>query len=89
MKMQYFVEVSHTPEECMRALDEMMGQSENILKMFRWGCKSGDHRGWAFVMVESEMEVRNMLPSSIRDKAVVVEVVEFTPEQLRMMHEEV
>ncbi|MDD5083811.1 MAG: hypothetical protein PHT88_02625 [Candidatus Moranbacteria bacterium] len=85
--MQYLIEVSHTPEECMQALDEMDAQGMDILKMFRWGCKTGDHRGWAFVMADNDMTARDMLPTSAREKAIVVPVVEFTSEQLRMMHE--
>lgn len=87
MNKQYFIEVSHTPEECLRALDEMKDQGTDILSMFRWGCNSGDHRGWAFVEADSEMDARDMLPPSVREKAVVVEVVEFTEDQLREMHE--
>lgn len=87
MKKQYFIETSHTPEECLKALDEMLDQGADILKMFRWACKVGDHRGWAFVMADSEMEARNMLAPSMRDNAMVIEVEEFTPEQIHMMHE--
>lgn len=87
MKKQYFVETPHTAEECMKALDEMSMRGADVLKMFRWGCKAGDHRGFAFVEAESEDMVKEMLPPSARDRAKAVEVMEFTPEQIRMMHE--
>lgn len=87
MNKEYHIETSHTPEECLAALDEMMGKGEDILKRFRWACKSGDHRGWAFVMAESIDEVRDMLPPSARSKSMIMEVVEFTPEEIRRAHE--
>ncbi len=83
----YFIESPHTPEECLRALDEVLAQSPKILAKFDWGCGAGEHTGWAVVEAESESAARNIVPGFIRKKARVVEVTKFTPEQIRSFHQ--
>lgn len=86
---EFLIESSHTPEECLQALDEVMEESPEILSEFRWACKSGDHRGWVFVEADSEEEALDILPESLRSKAKAIEVAEFTEEELRAAHEQV
>ena len=86
--MTYIVESKHTPQECLRALDDVLERGPDILDKFEWGCAKGEHTGWALVEAGSEAEVRsNLVPSSMGDKTRIIEVSKFTPEQIRSFHE--
>jgi len=83
----YFVQLPHTPEECLKAMDEVVAKSSKLLAKVNWACMAGDHTGYAFVEAASESAVRDMLPASQRDKARIVKVNKFTAEQIKSFHE--
>ncbi len=85
---KYIVESPHTPEECLQALDETLKEGEDILKKFAFGCKSGEHTGWAFVDADSEKKALEIVPEFIRDKACAQEVSMFTPAEIKAAHAE-
>jgi hypothetical protein len=85
---RYLIETSHTPEECLLALDQVLERGPDVLDKFDWGCMAGDHTGWAVIEAESRSELEDKLPSSILDGARIVEVKKFTPEQVRSFHTE-
>lgn len=87
--MWYMISSPHTAEECLRALDEQLAKGTDILKKFYYGCKTGDHTGYAIVESKSDMEVRNLIPSFLLNKARIVEVGVFTPEVIRSFHTKV
>lgn len=82
----YLIESSHTKEECLRALDELMAKSPERLEAFKFACASGDHRGWAIIDAKNMDEAKSYVPDFVREKAVFREVSAFTPEQLRKFH---
>jgi hypothetical protein len=82
---RYMVEVKHTPEECLKTLDEINAKSSALLSKFEWGCMSGDHTGYGIVEAESEAAVKAMLPSSMAD-AHIVKLNKFTPQQIKAFH---
>ena len=84
--MWYMIETRHTPEECLRALDEQLAKGPDVLKKFYYGCKAGDHTGYAIVESKSDMEARKLVPSFLINKARFVEVGVFTPEVIRSLH---
>ncbi len=84
--MKYMIETPHTKEECLKALDEQLAKGPEILKKFYYGCKAGDHTGYALVDVRNEMEARNFVPGFLINKARIVEVDIFTPEVIRSLH---
>ncbi len=84
---KYVVESPHTSEECMQALDETLEKGEEILKLFAFGCKSGEHTGWAYMDADSEKEALEIVPEFLRDKARAHEVSMFTPEEIKAAHE--
>ena len=45
---EYLIESSHTPEECMKALDEFGGKGPEVLAGFEFGCGHDVHTGWSF-----------------------------------------
>ena len=83
----YMIETSHTKEECLKALDQMMEYNPKKLDKFYWGCSSGIHTGWAMMDADTEKEARDMLPPSMREKARITKVDIFTPQQIRSWHE--
>lgn len=85
--LRYIVESPHTKEECLRALDEILAKSPETLKKFDWGCAEGDHTGYALIEAENEAKVRGMLPSFLKEKARVINVAKFTPEQIKSFHQ--
>jgi hypothetical protein len=86
---EYMIELRHTAENCSQILDEMMDYDDELLDMFTWGCKSGEHIGWALVKADNKEEVGEMLPPAIRDMAHIVEVNRFNAEEMRRQHEQV
>ncbi|KCZ73649.1 hypothetical protein ANME2D_00721 [Candidatus Methanoperedens nitroreducens] len=86
---KYVVESTHTPEECLQALDKMLEKGEDVLKQFAFGCKSGEHTGWAYIDADSKEEALKIVPEFLRDKACIHEVSIFTPEEIRAAHEKV
>ena len=83
---KYLIESTHTDEQCLQALDEMVAQNNELLGKCYFACNTGDHRGWAIVDKASEREALDLLPSSIRGQAKVKPVDQFTPEQIRSFH---
>lgn len=84
---RYFIESLHTPEECLRALDEVLAKGAEILAKFDFGCAAGDHTGYAIIEAQSHEDVMGIIPGSLRNKARIVEVDKFTPDQIRSFHE--
>jgi len=84
---KYVIESSHTPEECLKALDEILEKGPEILDKFVWGCAQGEHTGWAYVDAKSKDDASAIIPGFLQEKAKVTEVSKFTPEQIRSSHE--
>ncbi len=85
--MTYHIESAHTPEECLKALDEVLAKGSQQLAKFDWGCMSGDHRGYATVEAKSESDVQTLIPGFLKSKSRVVPVTKFTPDQIRSFHQ--
>jgi hypothetical protein len=84
--MTYLVQIPHTKEECLRALDEELAKGPDVLKKVFYGCKTGDHTGYSIVDVKDEGEARKIVPSFLLGKARIVEVGTFTPEIIKSLH---
>ena len=85
---RYLVESPHTPEECLRSLDEVLAMGRDRLAQCDFACAAGGvHTAWAIVDADSESAARNnWVPSFLRSKARIVEVGKFTPEQIESYH---
>jgi hypothetical protein len=77
---RYFIESSHTGEDCLRVLKDFL--SAGYLTHFEWGCEAGHHYGWAMIEAENEAEARMAVPSLLRGKARVIELNRFTKADL-------
>jgi hypothetical protein len=83
---RYHIESPHTPEECLRALDEILAKGSDVLARYEWGCMAGDHTGYVAIEASSEAEAKKTIPSFLAGKARVVKLNKFTPEQIREFH---
>ncbi|MBP2674217.1 MAG: hypothetical protein H6Q84_1057 [Deltaproteobacteria bacterium] len=83
---RYHVESIHTPEECLRALDEIVAKGSDVLGKYEWGCMAGDHTGYAVIEAGSEAEVKKIVPSFLIGKTKIVKLNKFTVDQIRDFH---
>ena len=82
---RYMIESPHKPEECLKVLDEDL--AKGILDKFEFGCKAGDHTGYALVDASTRNDALNKyVPNFIQEKARIVEVGKFTPEMIKSFH---
>jgi hypothetical protein len=84
--MSYLIETPHNEAECLQALDEQLAMGSDVLDKFYFGCKSGDHTGYAIVDVKNESDARRLIPGFLLDKSIITEVGKFTPEMIRSHH---
>ena len=83
---EYAVEATHTEETCLTALDEIMAKDPKLLDKFVFGCRTGVHKGWAFIEAKSKDDILATLPKSMQNDTRVVEVGKFTPDQIKSFH---
>ena len=82
---RYIVIIPHTLEECKQSLKQI--ESIGTITHFEWGCKDGDHTGWAMIEADSKAEAMLSVPTIQRRKARVIKLNRFEPEDVRGMHE--
>lgn len=82
----YLVTTTHTPEQCLAALDELAAKDAKMLDRMEWGCKAGDHTGYAFVQAADEKAALAKLPPRNRESAKATPMTKFTPSQLKKIH---
>ncbi|MFQ5946104.1 MAG: hypothetical protein ACE5NC_07620 [Anaerolineae bacterium] len=85
MAKRYLIETPHSEGECL-ALQEQV-RAMGYLMHFDWGCKSGEHNGWAVIEADSEGEVQMVVPPLVREKARVLEVIRYEEDKTRKLHE--
>ena len=83
---KFMVTAPHTPEECLKTLDEVNTQGSKALDQWEWGCMAGDHTGYAILEGKDEAAVRAMLPPSMQN-AKIVKLNKFTAAQIKAFHE--
>lgn len=76
--MQKFMIISpHTHEECTVVIKQTL--AIGYLTHFWWGCKSGDHTGYAMIEADSPEEALLSIPTMIRKKGRAIGVIQFDP----------
>ena len=88
VQMSRFLIISpHTEEECLGALDNLSAEGPATLAKFDFGCKAGDHTGYAILTASSQEEALKMVPEDIRGKAKAIKLTKFTVKDIQMAHE--
>ena len=59
----------------------------NVLDKFYFGCKVGNHTGYAIVDVQTEEEARRMIPHFLLDKSLITGLSKFSPDEIRSLHQ--
>jgi hypothetical protein len=86
---RYNVQATHTPEECLKTLDDIVASGQGAIDRYDFACAAGDHSNHvAYTTVEaaSDAAAREQLPASMRAAAMVTEVGRLTAEQVRSFH---
>lgn len=83
---KYLITSRHEPADCIRALDEELAMGPGILEKFVYGCKEGDHTGYAIVDVKNLSDALAMVPGFLQECACVTKVDKFTPAEIRSLH---
>ena len=86
---RYLVQSPHTPEECLKAMDEFAAQGADALARYDFACVVGDnsnHVAYATIEAVNEPAARNTMPMLLRSRAQLVEVGKVTPEQVKSFH---
>jgi len=81
---RFIVIIPHTPEECKLALKQI--ESIGTITHFEWGCKDGEHTGWAFIEADNKAEAMLTVPTIQRRKARVFKLTRFDSEEVQAMH---
>ena len=84
---RYLVELPHTKEDCLEALDSVVAFSHSLMDRIDWGCGDDVHTGWLLIEAQDAEKACMMLPTNIRDRAKATQLVKFTPEQVMAFHE--
>jgi hypothetical protein len=87
--VQYLVEVTHEPGECLWAMDELLGRGPYYQDLFWWGCSVGDHTALALVQASGrEDAVESIVPPTLRKRATVRRLTRVDLGQLRHLQDE-
>jgi hypothetical protein len=80
--MQKFMIISpHTHEECTLVVKQTL--AIGYLTHFWWGCKSGDHTGYAMIEANDADEALLSIPTMIRKKGKAIGLVQFDPDKVK------
>ncbi len=84
----YFVQVPHTPEQCLASLDEMKQKGDKLLSKLEFGCHSGDHTAYGFIEGTNEQSVLNLLPASEQKDAKIRKVEKISVADIEKLHKQ-
>lgn len=84
----YFVQSTHTQEQCLNTLTSMKSKGDALLSKFEFGCMSGDHTAYAFLEGTSEADVKQSLPVEVQANVKIKKVDKFTGDQIEKIHKE-
>ncbi len=77
----FLVESPHTEEDCDKIVKLTL--AIGYLTHFHWGCKVGDHRGWAMIEADNEKEALLSVPTINRNKSRAIEIIQFDPGEVQ------
>ena len=81
---KFLIESSHGADKksCIEAIKVFLETGNHLLTHADWGCLDGVHKGWIIVEANSKEEAIYVLPPFYRSTARVIEVVNFTMEDI-------
>lgn len=82
---RYLIETPHVAQDCLMLVQQV--RAMGYLHNFDWGCKAGEHCGWAIIEAENEAQARLAVPPLVRGKARVIKLTRFAAEDVQPLHE--
>jgi hypothetical protein len=86
-KGKYLVTATHTPEECLAAMDEV-AKNKKLLDKAEWGCMSGDHTMYLRTDASSPEDAIQQLPEPQRNRAKAVKMTKLSAAEIKKFHEQ-
>jgi hypothetical protein len=83
---KFLIASRHEPDDCLRALDEELAKGPGILDKFVYGCKEGDHTGYAIVDVKNLSDALAMVPGFLQASACITKVDKYAPAEIKSLH---
>ena len=84
----YMITSVYEAEGCLDALDEIRAKGADTLNKFVFGCKEGDHTGYAIMDEESRETALSLLPTVLQETTCITRVDKFTPADILSFHAE-
>ncbi len=75
---RYMIVATHSDADCAAIVNQVIAAGFNT--HVDWGCKDGEHTGWALVEADSHEQAMMFVPAIIRPKARAIKVVKFYEE---------
>jgi hypothetical protein len=81
---RFLIQLTHSDEHaaCVKALRAIEQYGSHFVTQANWGCKAGIHSGWLIAELPSRNEAMLMVPPEFRDEARIVELNQFTPQDI-------
>ncbi|MFA5834391.1 MAG: hypothetical protein WDA22_13020 [Bacteroidota bacterium] len=77
----YLVVSPHTEEDCSKVVKLTL--AIGYLTHYYWGCKSGDHCGYAMIEADNRQEALLSVPTVIREKSKALPIEQFDPNDVQ------
>lgn len=84
---RYLMQLTHGDDHiaCVRSLEAIDRDGAHLLTHLHWGCKAGVHSGWLIDEFASRDEAMQIVPPQFRDEVQIVEVEQFSKDQIAVM----
>lgn len=84
---KYLVEMKHTKEECLQALDAVNESGhKDLLGKIDWGCMDGNHTGYMIVEANSSEAALKDIPDVVKKNSHAYKLNKFTSQQIADFH---
>ncbi|HEY3297870.1 MAG TPA: hypothetical protein VGK34_04370 [Armatimonadota bacterium] len=80
---KYLIELPFPAETCMNSIPKVTQEELDFLPQIYWGCSEANQEGWVMVEADSEEKALGTVPEYMRDKVLVTEVKNLTPELIQ------
>ena len=81
---RFLIEVPHAANTaaCLQAVRIFLNTGSHFLSHAHWGCLDGVHKAWLIMELDDKEQARNVLPPAYRRHAQIVQLNEFSMEQI-------
>jgi len=81
---RFLVIAPHTKEGCAKTIQQI--EAAGYITHFDWGCKDGEHCGWAIIEAENPKQALLVVPSSHRPQARAIMLTKFGTSDIGHAH---